>query len=291
MDVGSFVFLFYQPQEVEKQGKVRSIFELLSNTQQSYGSVFPQTSYHFLANSICIFKPLQHVLFINYSKKVNAFSEQFFFILPDIIRSHASDLTDLNYSLSANQVSNDNLLIGDSTVTLVIDITDNQGDTIDGFYPSVFKFYEGLVMKLLIDPIHSPSETPALCDHISEIFPITFDKAIKLEYHEFVLDDSVNCNEAIDAVQFCLDVSELKSPMGQYMYKNLSTLILQLLSISVSNANSESVFSLVRCIKTDFRASLALSALIGCHFNRDCKCCEGVKYPDSILIAVKDVLQ
>ena len=67
-----------------------------------------------------------------------------------------------------------------------------------------------------IDPIHSQSETPALFDQISEIFPITFDKqATKLEYHEFVLDDSVNCNEASDAVQFWLAVSELKSPQGR----------------------------------------------------------------------------
>ena len=63
-----------------------------------------------------------------------------------------------------------------------------------------------------IDPIHSQSETSALFDQISEIIPITFDQqATKLEYHEFVLDDSVNCNEAIDAVQFWQDVSELKS--------------------------------------------------------------------------------
>ena len=67
-----------------------------------------------------------------------------FFILPDIIRSHASDLTELNYSLSAYQVSNDDLFIGDSIATLVIEITDNQGDTIDGFFPSVLNFMKGL---------------------------------------------------------------------------------------------------------------------------------------------------
>ena len=60
---------------------------------------------------------------------MNAFSDSFF-ILPDVIRSHASDLTELNYSLSTNQVSNDDLFIGDSTAALVIEITDNQGDTI-----------------------------------------------------------------------------------------------------------------------------------------------------------------
>ena len=109
-------------------------------------------------------------------------------------------------------------------------------------------------------------------------------KLLSSSNREFVLDDSVNCNEASDAVQFWLAVSEIKSLMGQYMYQNLSTLALQLLSIPVSNADSERVFSLVRLIKTDYRASLStetLSALIGC------QCCEGVAYPDSLLITAK----
>ena len=58
-----------------------------------------------------------------------------------------------------------------------------------------------------------------------------------------LLDDSVTCNEASDAMQFWLDVFELKSPMGQYMYKNLSTLTLQLLSVSILVSTAQRVFS------------------------------------------------
>ena len=52
-----------------------------------------------------------------------------------------------------------------------------------------------------------------------------------------------------------------------------------------SNADSERVFSLVRRIKTDFRASLSTSSLlslIGCHFNKTTSCCEFTKFPDSL---------
>ena len=66
-------------------------------------------------------------------------NRSFFFILQDVIRSHASDLTELNFSLSANQVSNNDFLSGDSTAALVIEITYNEGDTIDAFYPRVCK--------------------------------------------------------------------------------------------------------------------------------------------------------
>ena len=52
-----------------------------------------------------------------------------------------------------------------------------------------------------------------------------------------------------DAVRFLLDVKSMKSPMDDYIYINLATLALHLLSIPSSNADSERLFSLVRGIK------------------------------------------
>ena len=64
---------------------------------------------------------------------------------------------------------------------------------------------------------------------------------------------------------------------GRAEYSNLATLAL-LLAIPASNADSERVFSLVRRVKTDFRASLStetLSSLISCHLNNTSdKCCK-----------------
>ena len=87
---------------------------------------------------------------------------------------------------------------------------------------------------------------------------IEFDKALtKLEHHEFICDTEISSEDDCDAVTFWLNVHSLKSAMGSLKYDNLSTLALQLLAIPTSNADSERVFSLVRKIKTDFRASLS----------------------------------
>ena len=53
----------------------------------------------------------------------------------------------------------------------------------------------------------------------------------------------MTCNKDSDAMHFWLDVLELKSPMGQYMYSTL-TLQLPIVSILVSTAHSERVFSI-----------------------------------------------
>ena len=75
--------------------------------------------------------------------------------------------------------------------------------------------------------------------------------------------------------------------MGEAKYVSLATLALELLAISALNADSERVFSLVRRVKTDFRASLVpetLSSLIGCHFNNaSAECCEMDKIDDALI--------
>ena len=85
-------------------------------------------------------------------------------------------------------------------------------------------------------------------------------------------------------------VLKMKSPMGEPKYVNLATLALELLAIPASNADSERVFSLVRRVKTDFRASLApetLSSLIGCHFNMNANCCQFDKIDDALIKKAK----
>ncbi len=60
--------------------------------------------------------------------------------------------------------------------------------------------------------------------------------ATKLEYREFVIDNSINTSVS-DAVEFWHQILKMESPMGALKYENFSTLALQLLSIPVSNAD------------------------------------------------------
>ena len=117
---------------------------------------------------------------------------------------------------------------------------------------------------------------------------IEFDKALtKLEHREFVCDTEISPEDDCDAITFWLKVRSLKSAMGSLKYENLSMLALQVLAIPTSSADGERVFSLVRRIKTDFRASLSpetVSTLIGCHLNKTGKCCEVTNFDDSLLI-------
>ena len=111
---------------------------------------------------------------------------------------------------------------------------------------------------------------------------------MKLEYREFSLDDEVTTSVGIHrtAVQFWLHVRNMISPSRSSKYCHLALLVLNLLTIPASNADSERVFSLVRRIKTEFRSSLAtenVSSLITCHFNNMLQCCEHVKFNECLL--------
>ena len=98
---------------------------------------------------------------------------------------------------------------------------------------------------------------------IEQIIPVSFDKQqVKLEVREFTTDPEIDPGMASDAVQFWLKVLAMQSPMGERKYSHLANLSLQLLSIPASNADSERVFSLVRRIRTEFRASLQRACLL-----------------------------
>ena len=110
----------------------------------------------------------------------------------------------------------------------------------------------------------------SLFDDIERAIPILFDKLqVKLEARDFVVDPEIDATES-NAIQFWLNANIMESPLGERKYHHLSNLALNLLSIPATNADCESVFSLVRRIKNDFCASLStetVSALIGCHLN------------------------
>ena len=228
-----------------------------------------------------------------------------FYIDPKVVRLNSSDLTKVNYTDSSNHLPDDKVFIGDNTTALLTHLHDNEGEPVQVFCEKVVNFYEHFIKKQLkvfpfesqvlhapefLDPINSLSITSSVFDMIENI-AIEFDKALtKLEHHEFVCDTEICPENDGDVITFRLKVHSLKSAMGSLKYENLSILALQLLAIPTSNADSERVFSLIRRIKTDFRASLSpetVSALIGCHLNKSGKCCEVTKFDDSLLIQAK----
>ena len=294
--------------DVEKAGKVRSIYRLLNDPLTKPWLLF-------LSNVLPVFERF-NVFFQTSSAatvhKILGESERLlktvlsFYIDPKVVRLNSSDITKVNYTDSSNYLPSDKVFVGDNTTALLTHLRDNEGEQVHVVYEKVVNFYEQFIKKQLkvfpfesqvlhalefLDPIKSLSIPSSVFDTIEENIAIEFDKALtKLEHREFVCDTEICPEDDCDALTFWLKVHSLKSAMGSLKYENLSILALQLLAIPTSNADSERVFSLVRRIKTDFRASLSpetVSALIGCHFNKSGKCCEVTKFDDSLLIQAK----
>ena len=204
---------------------------------------------------------------------------------PDVLLQHGDDLTAIDYLRPSNHLLPESVYVGDDTTALLLHLTDDSQQT-EPFYRAITTFYTAIVKKLLnVQNFKSPlwSIFSFLGTHqsthinIGLLDGIEKDKSqVKLEAREFVIDPEIDGTER-DGIQFWLKVNSLHSPLGERKYHHLAHLALNILSIPASNADSECVLSLVRRIKTDFRASLStetVSALIGCHLNNTFKCCE-----------------
>ena len=280
--------------DVEKPGKVKTSAGLLSQPITKAWLLF-------LSNVLPIFDKF-NVFFQTSSTatihKLHGESERLltmvfsFFIKADVLLV-AQDVTQVTYMDCTCQLSHRDIFVGDDTSALLLHLLD-EGEDVQAFYSSVLQFYEAFVKKQLkafdfkseifhslafLDPSKSQGMPPAATfSHIEKYLSVSFNKsAVSLEFREFAVDSEVTDARGTNALTFWTNVSKMKSPMGELKYTKLATLALYLLAIPTSNADSERVFSLVRRIKTDFRASLApetLSSLIGCHFNNTANCCK-----------------
>ena len=297
--------------DVEKPGKVRTIFTLMSRPSTKLWlcflsnvlAVFDRFNTFFQSSKISTAHKL-HGECVRLLKTVLGF-----FIKPQLIKEHLDDLTKLKYRDASTHLPDDELFIGDNTTALAVHLSDNEDELLNEFYEGVVQFYQRFIQKQLqkfdfksqllqilsfLDPAYSQGIKQCAFDQIDDLLPITFDKAVvKLEHREFVLDCDVCCSQS-DAVKFWINVYNMKSPIDEYKYKNLVAIALKLLFIPTSNVDCERVFGHVRRIKTDFRSSLSaetISSLIGCHFNKTSKCCELTKFEDSLLVRAKQCTQ
>lgn len=296
--------------DVDKPGKVKNIANLLTRPLTKAWMLF-------LSNILPVFDKF-NVYFQTSSTstihKLHGESERLlkkvlsFFIHPRFIRSDAGPVTEIAYMDHNCQLTHEDIYIGDDTSALLLHLED-EGEDVESFYCSVVRFYEAFVTKQLkvfdfkseilqslafLDPPKSQNMPPSTFSIIQECLPVRFDKAqVSLEFREFAADSQVTSvvSENRDALAFWMAVLQMKSPMEEPKYVHLATLALELLAIPASNADSERVFSLVRRVKTDFRASLApetLSSLIGCHFNNtNAHCCKLGKLDDALLKKAK----
>ena len=299
---------FRSHSDVEKPGKVRSIDKILQNP-------FTKPWLLFLSNILAIFDKFNTYFQTSATATIHRLHGECerllktvlsFFVKTSEISSNSTDLTRVNYTSCSSYLSTEDIYIGDNTLALIINVSENEGESVKGFYEHVIKFYQRFLDKLLkvfdfrsevlsslsfIDPMKSQIISSSLFDKIEDNFPISFDKAaVKLEYREFAMDEDVTDLDHENAIQFWNNVSKLTSPMGSLKYHHLSTLALNLLAIPASNADSERVFSLVRRIKTEYRSALSTDtvlSLIGCHFNNTNKCCENTKFEKTLLTNAK----
>ena len=190
-----------------------------------------------------------------------------FFVSPDVLLNSGENLASIDYTSSSNHLLHESVYIGDDTTALLLQVQGEEQKT-EPFYRAVIAFYTAFIKKLQkvhnlrslvwpifagLDPHQSRNITVGLLDEIEKEISILLDKSqVKLE----VVDPEIDTTQS-DAIKFWLDVSTMESPLGERKSHILSNLALSLLSIPASNADSERVFSQVRRIKTDFRASLS----------------------------------
>ena len=263
--------------DVDKPGKVKTIDDLLSQPLMKAWLLF-------LSNILALFDRF-NIFFQTSSTstihKLHGESERLlkkvlaFFIQPQVLLAGACPIPELAYMDPSYQLTHEDIFVGDNTYALLLLLQD-EGEDVQGFYNSVLRFYEAFVAKQLksfdfkstilpslafLDPQKSQSMPPSTFSKIQKCLPISFDNAkVSLEFREFAVDSNVArvTSENRDALAFWMAVLKMKSPMGEPKYVSLATLALELLAIPASNADSERVFSLVRRVKTDFRASSSL---------------------------------
>ena len=296
--------------DVEKTGKVKTIYTYLNNSINKLWMLF-------LHNAISVFD-VYNMYFQNTKMatihKLHPHSQRLlksvltYFIKASVIRANAQKLTDIDCSDPENQLSDEDVFIGDDTTAFLLNLTENEGLSANDFYEHVRSFYKAFISKLvskfdfkskifqslkLLDPSECQNFSLSTFETISKSFAIDFNLgAVKMEFREFAVDSDLQDSngDAYDAVSFWLRVKSMKTALGDMKYQHLSTLALHLLAISASNADCERVFSLVRRIKTDFRGSLlpeTISSLIGVHFNSPFQCCNQTDFPTSFLDKAK----
>lgn len=81
-----------------------------------------------------------------------------------------------------------------------------------------------------------------------------------LSWKELFLNDDNSCNSS-SAIEFWFKISQIKNAVGQSAFLEISKFALRALSLPVSNAVVERVFSVMAVVKTKIRIRMGFSML------------------------------
>ena len=229
--------------------------------------------------------------------EMNRFLRKFLakFVKMSVIRDHSDDLTKVPYQVEEHQHNNEYLAVGSSARLFLSDIKENLTvEEENKFFNSVRCFYVKIVKKMMNK---FPFGDEVLC-HLSilnlnsEMKPESV-RILGQNYNFVNREDTDDLVE--EATDYCLapkselpkfkegdrtdvywlSVFKLKTGTGKFRFSLLGEVMKPLISIPNSNADSESVFSMVRKIHTDFRSELdhdTLCSLLSSKINLD-GCC------------------
>ena len=194
--------------DVEKAGKVRTICQILND---------PLTKpwLCFLLNTLAVFDKYKTFFQTSSTATVHKLHDESvrllktvlsFFINPQVLRTHSNDLTEIDFTITSNQLPPEELFLGEDT-TAIIEVLIEEGVPVATFYKQVVQFYVAFVSKLLkkfdfkskflkmmsfLDPLQCQKLPFSTFDLIDSTTSISYDKAAtKLEYREFTSDSDI----------------------------------------------------------------------------------------------------
>ena len=297
----------------EQSAKVRSISERLGNpltrplllflsfilpSIDRFNRVFQKST----ENTTC-------QLYYEISRLVRLYASNL--LTKESIAAVSEDLRLLNLE-RVNQLPDENLGVGESTWACLRELEEEYD--LKPFFEAVRSFYVSSIKKMLnkfpfgdtllkdlgiLQPDKTASYPVSTIISLAKRFPqLGLDNAASLdELREEFLDFSLSPSDlAADgtmkpkAGSFWVKVGKLRTLDGKPRFSKLFHLMAGLLSIPVSNADSERGFSLLRKIHTDQRSNLSQStiiALMSIKFNSDC-CCHDAELPQELLQKCKN---
>ena len=280
----ALVSYFTSHPESEKRGRVKSIKERLCDevklyllflnfllpTANAFNVAFQATSY----TTIHLLHPEMRKL----TKRILRY-----FVSPEHI--DVGDVTATKYEDCENQVSDDDLEVGDATRTLALELTENGMEhVVSSFFDHVRLFYAAFVTTLIKKfPFKSsllsdlrvlnPTERlefqdfPNAVIRLTKLFPqlqLEGEKLdqLKTEAYDLQMADPEDLPDTNDVDDFWAKLHLIKSPGStESTYATLLVLVRALLALPASNADSERCFSMVRKIDSEDRSHLERSTV------------------------------
>lgn len=244
------------------------------------------------------------------------------FLKLDVIKKveeETSDFSSINLNDSSLHLPDKDLGIGHKTWGYLTEIEDDiDRRTKKQFFTGVLEFYKAVVSTIL----KKFSFNDSVVDDVAILLPenrskVTGAAVLRLarRFPAAVSEDNFDCleEEVLDYVlassavmpsvhkddgkptkseelcKYWQEVGSMKTLQGDDRFPSLFLLAKCLLSLPVSNADTERVFSIVRKIITDYRTEMeqsTLCALLTCKMNCDCPCYE-LDTPKELLRAAK----